>query len=105
MLHIFVPSSAKRTTKQISVIEKLNKTSKFEWTLDNNRIEKIILAPIYAPIFFWRFQFYQMFDIVPSCNIVQYQGKLMMQPWENGKNPNFESNLRPPIFLNGFYLY
>ena len=28
-----------------------------------------------------------MLGIVPSCNLVQYQEKLMMQPWENGKNP------------------
>ena len=35
-----------------------------------------------------------MLDIVPSCNRVQYQGKLMMQLWENGKNPNFGPNLR-----------
>ena len=27
---------------------------------------------------------------------VQYQGKLMMQPWENDKNPNFGPNLPPP---------
>ena len=30
--------------------------------------------------FFLRFQLYQMLGIVPSYNIVQYQGKLMMQP-------------------------
>ena len=36
-----------------------------------------------------------MSGIVPSCNLVQYQGKLM-QPWENGKNPNLERNLPPP---------
>ena len=28
--------------------------------------------------------------IASKCNPVQYQGKLMMQTWENGKNPNFE---------------
>ena len=26
-----------------------------------------------------------MLDIVQSCNPVKYQGKLMMQTWENGK--------------------
>ena len=26
-----------------------------------------------------------MLDIVPSCNPVQYKGKLTMQTWENGK--------------------
>ena len=25
-----------------------------------------------------------MLDIVPSCNPVQYQGKLVLQTWENG---------------------
>ena len=44
-----------------------------------------------------------MLDIVPSCNLVQYQGKLIMQPWENGKNPNFRSNLAPEIFTMGFW--
>ena len=38
-------------------------------------------------------------DIVPSCDLVQYQGKLMMQPWENAKSPNFRPNLGPPIFF------
>ena len=66
-----------------------------------------------------------MLDIVPSSNLVQYQGKLMMQPWENGKIPNlnqtwengkrfnfgpdfglFGPNLPlPPKFFCGFYLY
>ena len=30
-----------------------------------------------------------MLVIVPSCNPVQHQGKLMIQISENGKNPNF----------------
>ena len=43
--------------------------------------EKIISTPIWATkIFFLRFQLYYMLDIVPSCNLVQYQGKLIMQP-------------------------
>ena len=37
-----------------------------------------------------------MLDIVSSYNLVQYQGKLMMQTWENGENPIFESNFVPP---------
>ena len=36
-----------------------------------------------------------MLDTVPSCNLVQHKGN-MMQPRENGKNPNF----RPPKFFS-----
>ena len=66
-------------------------------------IVKIISTPIWATKIFLRFQLYYMLDIVPSCNLVQYQGKLIMQPWENGKNPNFKSNLEPlpSVFLMG----
>ena len=42
-------------------------------------LENIILALIWATkLYFWKFQLYQMLDIVPSCILVQYQGKLMM---------------------------
>ena len=37
-----------------------------------------------------------MLDFVPSYNPVQYQGKLMMQTWENEENPNLGPNLVPP---------
>ena len=37
-----------------------------------------------------------MLDIVPSWNAVQYQGKLMMQTWENGKKPKFRPNFGSP---------
>ena len=40
-----------------------------------------------------------MLDIVPSCNLAQYQGHIMMQPWENDKNPNFRHSLGPPKFF------
>ena len=30
-----------------------------------------------------------MLDIAPSCNIVQYQGKLMNQTWKNNKKNSF----------------
>ena len=40
-----------------------------------------------------------MLDIVPGCNTVQYQGKLMMQTWENGENPNYEPTFRPSKFF------
>ena len=52
------------------------KTNTFEWMLDNIRIEKIISTPIWATNVFWRFQLYYMLDIVPNCNLVQYQDKL-----------------------------
>ena len=43
-----------------------------------------------------------MLGIVPSCNPVQQQGKLMMQTCENGENPNFGhqiffSRILPPL--------
>ena len=46
---------------------------------------------------FWRFQPHKMLDIVPSCNLVQYYGKLKMQPSENGKNI-----WGPPDFFMGY---
>ena len=46
-----------------------------------------------------------MLDIVPSYNPAQYQGKLMMQTWENGKNTNFKPNVALPIFFREFSLY
>ena len=41
-----------------------------------------------------------MLGIVPSCNLVQYQEKLMMQPQENDKNHNFKPNFGPPKFFS-----
>ena len=43
--------------------------------------------------FLWKL--YREYDKSPSCNLVQYQGKLMMQTWKNGKNPNLRPNLGP----------
>ena len=40
-----------------------------------------------------------MLDIVPSCNLVRYKRKLVMQPWENDKSPNFGPNLGSSNFL------
>ena len=40
-----------------------------------------------------------MLDIIPSWNPVQYEGKLMMQTWENDENPNFGL---PKIFCVSF---
>ena len=41
-----------------------------------------------------------MLGIVPSCNLVQYQEKLMIQPQENDKNHNFKPNFGPPKFFS-----
>ena len=46
-----------------------------------------------------------MLDIVPSCNPVQYQEKLMIQTWENVEKSNFGSNFGPKNVLREFYLY
>ena len=81
------------------------KRTKFEWTIDNIRVEKIISAPISATIFFWRVQFYYMLNTVPSCNLLKCQKNIMIQPWENGKNPNFGPSFGPWRFFHGFYQY
>ena len=62
------------------------KTSKFEWTLGNIGIEKIILVPIWSTKNFFG-----------GCSLVSIK-KLMMQSWENDKNPNFRPNLGSQIF-------
>ena len=36
-----------------------------------------------------------MLDIVTSYHFVQFQGKLMNQIWENGKNPSFGPDFGP----------
>ena len=59
----------------VPLVVVLSLTSKFDWTLDDIRIEKIIS------------------DIVPSCNPVQCQGKLTMQTWENDENANIGPKL------------
>ena len=41
-----------------------------------------------------------MLDIVPGYNLVQYQGNIIMQPWENSKNPNFWPNLESLKFFS-----
>ena len=45
-----------------------------------------------------------MLDIVPSCNHVQYQGKLMMQTCKIAKNLISSPILGPQNFFRGFYL-
>ena len=48
--------------------------------------------------FLWKL--YREYDKSPSCNLVQYQGKLKIQPWKNGKNPNLRPNLGPQKFFS-----
>ena len=61
--------------------------------------EKRSFRPQFGPQNIFFFEILALLDVrqsqatVPSYNLVQYQGKLMMQPWENGKNPNFGPNL------------
>ena len=47
------------------------KANKFEWTLGDIRLEKIISTPIWT--IFLMFQLFSMLEIVPSCNLVQYK--------------------------------
>ena len=46
-----------------------------------------------------------MLDIVQSCNPVQYQGKLMMQTWENDGKPIDGPNFGAQNVFCKFYLY
>ena len=70
-------------------------------------LENLISAPIWACQaliglqFFFRLQLYYMLEISPSCNPVQYQGKIMIQTWQNEQKSNFA----PPNFFCDFYLY
>ena len=73
----------------------IKKTSMLEWMLGKTSIEKIISVPIWTTILFEGF--------LPSSNFGHSQGKLVMQPWENGKNPDFRPNLDPlKSFFMGF---
>ena len=87
------------------VIKFYTRISKCELPLDSIKTEKIISVPILAKKYFWRFQLYYMLDIIPSCNLVQYHGNIMMIAWENGKNPNFGPILGPPKIFYEFYHY
>ena len=79
----------------------------FEWALNNIRIEKIILAPIWATFFFFVFFFVEVsalldVDIVTSYNLVQYQENIMMKM---AKNIISDPVWVPRNFFHGFYLY
>ena len=87
----------RKNSEDVKALEaEAKRTSKFEWALKKIRKEKIISAPTWATNLFFESSALLDVDIVPSCDLVQYQGKLMMQPWENGKSPN----LGPPIFFS-----
>ena len=50
-----------------------------------------------------------MLDIVPSCNLVQYQGNKVMEPWENGKNSKlmnqtWKNDEKPNFVLKIFFV-
>ena len=62
-------------------------TFMLQWMLGKTRIEKIISVPIWTTSLFEGF--------LPSSNFGHNQEKIVMQPWENGKNPDFRPNLDP----------
>ena len=94
--------------EQIQIWKKNKITCKFEWTFNNIWIQKIIPDPIWARnifLFLWGFTSTRL-GIVPSCNLVQYQGKLMNQTLKNDKKPYFgpdfdlfDPNVGPKKFL------
>ena len=53
------------------------------------------LAQILAPKTFSEFYLYLMLKIVASYHCMQFQGKLMIQTQENGKEPHFGPTLAP----------
>ena len=76
-------------------------------TLDNIRIENILSAPIWTTKLLFRY--YQMLEINPSCNLVQYPEKIVKKTRGNGKQPSFSHdfgpfglNLGPKIFFVDF---
>ena len=65
-----------------------NKTSKFEWTLDNIRIEKIISATIWATeFFFFFFEISALLDVrqcpkLQSCAISRKTNDATLRKWQ-----------------------
>ena len=80
---------------------KLNKTSKFQWTLDNIRIEKIILAPILPKNFF------EVSALLAVRHCPKLQSWLLsgktndgtLRKWQKSY-PNFTPNLGGPKFFS-----
>ena len=83
---------------------KVGQTSKFECMLDNTRMEKIISVAICTTIFF---EVSALLDVrhCPKLQSYAISRKTSDATWENGKNPNFGSNLGAQTFFHGFSLY
>ena len=65
-----------------------------------------IFGPNLVPKFFFRtFYLYWKLNIVASYRSMQFQGKLMNQTWENGKNPNFGPNFGTFVPNLGFNFF
>ena len=80
-------------------------TTKFEWILNNFRKEKIILAQIWATIFFREVPL--PLDVrhcpkLQSCAILRKTNDATLR---NTKNPNFGPIWGPKNLFHGFYLY
>ena len=69
--------------------------SKFKWTLNNIRIEKVISVPISVTKAF--FEVSALLDVrhCPKLQSFVTSRKHNMQPWQNGKSPNFGPSLDP----------
>ena len=79
------------------------KTSRFEWTVGNIRIEKTISAPILVAIFF---EVSAVLDVrhcpkLRSCAILRKQCNLEKM----AKTLIWDPVWVPPNFFHGFYLY
>ena len=94
---IHVPHQVLKSSKLL-----LNPTSKFEWILDDIRIEKIISAPIWAPIFF---KVSALLDVrhcpkLKSCVISRKTNDATLRKWQK---PSFRTQFgAPEIFSMGF---
>ena len=75
--------------KLMKLMEKIIKTSKFDWMPNNIRTEKTISIPILASK-----------ALIWDKIFLEDSGKLMMQTWENGKNPNFRPNFGTAKFFS-----
>ena len=71
----------RKNSEDVKALEvEAKRTSKFEWALKKNKERKDYFGPNLGHKFFFESSALLDVDIVPSCDLVQYQGKLMMQP-------------------------